>query len=220
MMDNNTTKLVWDKEKVRDKLTTVLGGGTEQALLEILRDNSFLFYELYSRKLGIQPAFREVKFGEKLRCDFAWLNDNTDGPEWVLVEIESPQLPLFTKRKKPSAELHHAIDQVTSWKDYFENNPNEKARIFGAVARFRFILVVGDKKSWESPHAHKWRALRNKDSGIEIRSTDVFLRALDVLDKHPEHLGSFEEHPTVRLPSELPEYLESNDYIRAMKALT
>lgn len=220
MMDNNTTKLVWDKEKVRDKLTTVLAEGTEQALLEILRDNSFLFYELYDRKHAIQPAFREVMFGEKLRCDFAWLNDKSDGPEWVLVEVEHPRLQLFTKDKKPSAQLHHALDQVTSWKDYFERNPNERARIFGAVARFRFILVVGDKKSWESPHAHKWRALRNKDSGIEIRSTDVFLRALDVLDKHPELFWSFQEHPKVRLPSELSEYLESNDYIQTMKALT
>jgi len=52
-------------------------------LLIVLKDNSFLFYELYSRKYGLQPVFREISFGAKLRCNFAWLNDNSDGPKWV-----------------------------------------------------------------------------------------------------------------------------------------
>lgn len=116
-------------------------------MLSVLKDNSFLFYELYSRKYGIQPVFREINFGGELRCDFAWLNDNSDGPEWVLVEVEKPKMKLFTQKNEPTSELNHAIEQVKSWERYFDENPSEKKRIFGAVARFRFILIVGDKTS-------------------------------------------------------------------------
>ncbi len=75
----------------------------------------------------------EVSFGGKYRSDFVWLNDNSDGPEWVLVEIEKPRIKLFTKKGEPSAELNHAIEQVRSWIRYFNENPSEKSRIFGAV---------------------------------------------------------------------------------------
>ena len=147
---------------------------SEQKLLSVLKDNSFLFYELYSRKYGIQPVFREINFGGELRCDFAWLNDNSDGPEWVLVEVEKTKMKLFTQKNEPTSELNHAIEQVKSWERYFDENPSEKKRIFGAVARFRFILIVGDKESWETNFVSKWRIHNNKKTGIEIKTSDVF----------------------------------------------
>lgn len=172
-----------------------------------------LFYELYSRKYGIQPVFREINFGGELRCDFAWLNDNSDGPEWVLVEVEKPKMKLFTQKNEPTSELNHAIEQVKSWERYFDENPSEKKRIFGAVARFRFILIVGDKESWETNFASKWRIHNNKKTGIEIRTSDVFWRALKVLEQHPEEFWSFAEHPKTMPPSELQKYWSSYDYI-------
>ena len=193
----------WDIARVRAELTTAFEENSEQKLLSVLKDNSFLFYELYSRKYGIQPVFREINFGGELRCDFAWLNDNSDGPEWVLVEVEKTKMKLFTQKNEPTSELNHAIEQVKSWERYFDENPSEKKRIFGAVARFRFILIVGDKESWETNFA----------SGIEIRTSDVFWRALKVLEQHPEEFWSFAEHPKTMPPSELQKYWSSYDYI-------
>ena len=48
---------------------------SEVELLSILKNNSFLFYELFRRKKGIQPIFHEVPLGVKYRCDFCWLKD-------------------------------------------------------------------------------------------------------------------------------------------------
>ena len=203
----------WDIARVRAELTTAFEENSEQKLLSVLKDNSFLFYELYSRKYGIQPVFREINFGGELRCDFAWLNDNSDGPEWVLVEVEKPKMKLFTQKNEPTSELNHAIEQVKSWERYFEENPSEKKRIFGAVALFRFILIVGDKESWETNFASKWRIHNNKKTGIEIRTSDVFWRALKVLEQHPEEFWSFAEHPKTMPPSELQKYWSSYDYI-------
>ena len=133
---------------------------------------------MFSRKYGIQPIFREVNFGAKLRCDFAWLNDNSDGPEWVLLEVEKPSMKVFNLNNEPSSELNKAIEQVKTWDRYFLENTSERRRIFGAVAKFRFILVAGDKKSWETEEAIKWRNHHNSTSNIEIRTTEIFNRAI------------------------------------------
>jgi len=217
--------MIWNRIKVVADLKTAFDNNSEQQLLTVLKDNSFLFYELYSRKGGIQPIFREISFGGQLRCDFAWLNDNSDGPEWVLVEIEKPKLKLFRKDNQPTQQLNYAIEQVKSWRRYFNENPTEKKRIFGAVGRFRLILVGGDKESWATPNASKWRIDNNKETGIEIRSSDVFLRALKILEGQSiekEHLGglwSFAENPITFPHSELQKYWESYSYMDRWRIL-
>lgn len=137
--------MVFDLVKVKEQLKNARVKSSERELLQLLKENSFLFSELFSRHWGIQPIFSEVSFGNNFRCDFCWLNDNSDGPEWVLVEIEKPNVRLFNKKNEPSAELNHGIEQVKSWQRYFNFYPAEKSRIFGAVSKFRYILVIGEK---------------------------------------------------------------------------
>ena len=139
----------WDIDNAEKELLSSFKNNSEIDLLRVLKDNTFLFHELFTRKWGVLPIFREVEFGSKIRCDFCWLNDNSEGPEWVLVEVEKPRMKIFTANKKPTAELNAAIEQVKSWQRYFMNNPTEKRKIFGAVAKFRYILVAGDKDVWD-----------------------------------------------------------------------
>jgi len=209
----------WDIEKVKKDLQNAFDNNSEVELLKILKCNSFLFYELYSRKYGIQPAFHEIIFGATYRCDFAWLNDNSDGPEWVLVEIEKPKMDLFTKSNEPSSKLNHAIEQIRTWQRYFRENPTEKGRIFGAVARFKYILVAGSGNDWNKEHAMKWRRHHNSETDIEIRSTDVFIRAIKVLENNENELWSFEENPTTIPYSALKKYWENYSYMDKMRGL-
>jgi len=203
----------WDISTAEKQLNAAFEQSSELLLLEVLKKNSFLFYELYERKFAIQPVFHEINFGAKLRCDFAWLNDNSDGPEWVLVEVEKPRMKIFSKNKKPSAELNNAIEQVKSWDRYFKENPAEKRRIFGAVSRFKFILIAGDRESWSAENAVKWRAHNNAETNIEIRSTDVFTTALELLKTIPKDFWSFEENP-VSIPfAELERYWQGYGYM-------
>lgn len=213
-MTTQEIQSTWDKTKVAADLKSAFDNNSESQLLATLKENSFLFYELYSRKGGIQPVFREISFGGGLRCDYAWLNDNSDGPEWVLVEIEKPKLELFRKdNNEPTHQLNHAFEQIKSWRRYFNENPSEKRRIFGAVGRFRFILVGGDKESWAQKIASKWRIDNNGETNIEIRSSDIFLRALKILEEHPEELWSFAENPTTLPPSDLQKFWEDYKYM-------
>jgi len=204
---------VWNIDNVENDLNKSFENNSEVELLSVLKNNSFLFYELYSRKYGIQPNFMEISFGGKYRCDFAWLNDNSDGPEWVLVEIEKPRMKLFTKKREPSAELNHAIEQVKSWIRYFIENPSEKSRIFGAVSRFRYILVAGDIEEWETENAVKWRAYHNSNNPIEIRSSNVFKNAIKIAREKPDELWSFEENPKSLNPSGLEKFWTDYEYM-------
>ena len=165
----------FDADEVKNQLDIAFGNNSEVELLKIIKNNSFILEPLYSRKYGIQPNFREVPFGSELRCDFCWLNDNSDGPEWVIVEIEKPRMRLFNQKGEPSYELNHAIEQVRSWQRYFDTNPYERSKIFGAVSRFRWILVAGERDSWqESKRAAQWRSYFNKEDRIEIRSLNIW----------------------------------------------
>lgn len=210
---------IWDIATIEADLIKSFDNNSETDLLKVLKDNSFLFYHLYSRKGGIQPVFREISFGAKLRCDFAWLNDNSDGPEWVLMELEKPMMRIFNANGKPSAELNAAIEQVTTWQRYFHENPSEKKRIFGAVAKFRYVLVAGDKKDWEEEAAMKYRSFHNNESKIEIRTTDVFFRALNDYKAKPDSFWSFEEHPKTLGFADLEDYWKNYGYMDLMRKL-
>jgi len=209
----------WNIEEVERSLEQAYEDNSEVALLQILKNNSFLFYELYSRKFGIQPNFKEISFGGDLRCDFAWLNDNSDGPEWVLVEIEKPKMKLFKKNEEPTHELNHAIEQINSWYRYFDENPNEKKRIFGAVARFKYILVAGSTEDWSTNNALKWRKHQNSTSKIEIKSTNVFFKALALYKEHEAEFWSFKDNPISKSHAELKEYWERYEYMDKFRQL-
>jgi hypothetical protein len=209
----------WDISNAERNLQRAFLNNSETDLLSILKDNAFLFYELFSRKYSVQPIFREITFGSKYRCDFAWLNENSDGPEWVLVEIEKPKMKLFTTTKKPSMELNSAIEQVKSWARYFKENPLEKKRIFGAVSKFRFILVAGNKNDWESENAILWRSYHNANSEIEIRSTDIFTRAIHKIKTNKEEFWCFDEYPKTEKALNLENYWKNNEYMKSMRHL-
>jgi len=204
----------FDIVKAEMKLKASFKNNSETELLNVLKNNSFLFYELYSRKYGIQPLFSEISFGDTYRCDYAWLNDNSDGPEWILVEVEKPKMKLFTSKDEPTAYLNHAIGQLELWDRYFDENPSEKCRIFGAVAKFKFILVAGSKEQWNTEKAKKWRIHRHKKNrDFEIRSSDVFMRPLRIAKEKPQELWSFSEHPIALKHSDLRNFWENNAYM-------
>ena len=209
----SVTNMPWDLDTVESQMSAAYEADSETDLLKVLKDNSFLFYDLYDRKYGIQPVFREINFGTEFRCDFAWLNDNSSGPEWVLVELESPKMPLFTKQNKPTAKLQGALEQVKMWDRYFDENKGEAKRMFGAVAKFRFILVAGSSEDWSAELAQKWRIYNHKRFHIEIRSMATFLKSLAIAKTKPDEMWSFAEHPVTLPHGQLEKFWSEYDYM-------
>ncbi len=217
-MKEEEKNVPWDLVSVRENLNIAFKEDTEVKLLEILKQNTFLFYELVSRKWSVLPIFHEVQFGN-FRCDFLWLSDNSDGPEWVLVEIEKPHLQLFKKNGEPSQYFSHALEQVKSWRRYFDEHPSSKKEIFGAVARFRYILVIGSKEDWAKENNAKWRIDHNKREEIEIKSSDVFVRALDLLVSDSHSFWGFVAHPVTKNSSELKRFWQNYHSLDRWRAI-
>lgn len=212
-------KAVWNIEEVEKKLLAAYESNSETQVLAILKDNSFLFYDLFSRKYGVQPIFRELNFGGDFRCDFAWLNDNSSGPEWVLVEVEKPKMGLFKNDGKPTAPFQGAIEQVKNWDQYFQQNQGEMRRIFGAVAQFRFVLVTGTYEEWQTEHAKKWRMYHHKTSAIEIRSMQTFFNSIAIVKDHPGEFWSFAECPSTLSHSGLKDYWQKLPYMDSWRQI-
>ncbi|ERL25943.1 DUF4263 domain-containing protein [Leptotrichia sp. HMT-225] len=206
--------MTWNIEEVERNLEKAFDENSEQKLLDLLKKNTFLFYELVERKYTMQPIFHEVEFGNKYRCDFLWLSDRSDYPQWVLVEIEKPQGTLFNQNKSVSNYLKKGIEQVDNWRRYFAQYPSEKERIFKAKnLKFRYILIIGNKEEWEKTEFSKnWRAYN--DEKIEIRTMDVFKRAIENLKKNPKEFFCFEENPITKNSKELEKYIEKNSFTR------
>jgi hypothetical protein len=129
-----------------------------------------------------------------------------------LIEVEKPKVSLFKKDSKPTSEFNSAIEQVKSWGRYFLQHPNEKERLFGAVSRFRYILIVGTKEAWQKPKAASWRAHHNQESNIEIRSMDTFYKSLDQYHEDSRY-PSFEKYPSSKKFSELGTYCRDYPYL-------
>jgi len=211
--DKGEKKHKWNIENAEKELIAAYEKDSETDVLKVLKNNTFLFYDLYTRKMGIQPVFRELNFGAELRCDFAWLNDNSSGPEWVLVEIEKPKMLLFKADGKPTAPFQGALEQVKGWDQYFMENSGEKKRIFGAVAKFRFILVTGTHEEWQTEHGQKWRVYHQNRSHVEVRSMQTFFKSLEEFKTHPADFWSFEKHPQTLPHSELEDYWKNYGYM-------
>lgn len=206
---------LWNIKSVEKDLKNALLTNSEIELRNILNNNTFLFYLLYPLSKN-QPIFKEVSFGNTFRCDFAWLRDNSYGPEWVLMELKSPNMKVFKADGNPTAKLYDAIEQLKKWKRYFDEYPYERKRIFGPVVKFTYLLVAGSKDDWQKESTMKWRADFNLSNNIKIRTTDAFSRALKDTKESPDILNQFKKYPKTLNPSKLVEYLHSNNYIKFM----
>lgn len=202
---------------LKRKLDSAFKNNSEQELLKVLKDNSFLFYELVERTAEETPIFHEIPFGN-YRCDFMWYDRSSYGTHCVLVEVEKPNGKVFTKYKpRPSEYLTRGVAQIKDWKIYLDGISNEeKKAIFGNIFDFKYILVAGTTEEWEKEAAQRWRADYNKSGGpCLVRSTNVFYRALERRIK-PEGASfyCFDNHPTTLSEKEWRTYVQNTEYLR------
>lgn len=199
---------------LRKELDSVFECNSERKLLKLIQQNTILLCSLYYRKYSPQPVFSEIPFGSDYRCDYLWLNDNSDGPEWTIVEVEKPRMPLFTNIGDPRNGLNHALEQLKHWRLFFDKNQDLKRNLFRSVGRFRWILVAGSKEEWTKTQAAEWRTDYNRKNDIEIRSSNVFYEALDIINQDSHVLNCFIENGPAGGLKQLKEFVDKSDYLK------
>jgi len=82
--------------------------------------------------------------------DFAvgHLVKSTQLHEWALIEIERPSMKLFTQNGDPTANLTHAVHQVTSWRNWIVNNIAYARTILPDIGpAFSGVVIIGRRDS-------------------------------------------------------------------------
>lgn len=77
------------------------------------------FYPVASTRAAL---FAKVQLGSEYEVDFAYCSGNSIGVWWTFIELERPNVPIFTKSGDPSKYLTHAIRQVTNWQAWLADH--------------------------------------------------------------------------------------------------
>lgn len=117
------------------------------------------------------------KLGNQYETDYLVLGENSLGPQWIAVEIESPRHKLLTKDGRLRKEVSHAVDQIKDWRDWLSENvayARSELHLHGINNQIDGLVIIGrgSPKSGRDPARSR---IREADR-IQIHSWDWLLR--------------------------------------------
>jgi hypothetical protein len=142
------------------------------------------FYPAASTRSAL---FTKVQLGAEFQTDFAYCNHNSSGVWWTFIELERPDLLMFTKNGNPSKYLTHAIRQVLDWQswlvDHVEYAKSELSGLFDTETRnhlylntFRrppnAIIVIGRRNDLTTDMNRRRMQLCIENPRLEIMTYD------------------------------------------------
>jgi Shedu protein SduA, C-terminal len=109
--------------------------------------------------------------------DFMWITSDSVTLNPVLIEIEAPTKPWFTKSGQQTAELTQARDQLLQWRIWFQTSHNREAFLdfyrLDGMLRYRsfkpmFLLIYGRRTD-----SHRTELLAHKRGLMQEDGTNV-----------------------------------------------
>jgi len=165
------------EEDLRQYLKLLDSKVREGKIHEFLASHSYFFngiLDLYSHS----PLYSKIKLGHDYEVDFAWLNHDSFGAEWRLVEIEGARSMLFTKSGNPSAILTHAIQQIRDWLGWIHDHAEYVRKLMPKIDYPWCYLFLGRRCEITPTNQKKLKRLRYDYSmQVEIHTLDWFARA-------------------------------------------
>jgi hypothetical protein len=147
---------------------------TEHHIHEFLAEHSYFFNTLI-RLYGVSPLYSKVKLGSNFEVDFAYFDTSSYGPEWELIEIESPKQKLFNKNGDPSAALTHAIRQLEEWHSWVHENLDYARKLMPYIEYPMGYIFMGRRKDLTMDDAKRLKRLNyTHRKTIEIHTLDYF----------------------------------------------
>lgn len=172
-------------EKIQNDITTyeqlLDKPSTEHEVHEFLSSHTYFFNTLI-RLYGYSPLYSKVKLGSSYEVDFAYFDTSSYGPEWELIEIESPKQRLFNKNGDQSAALTHAIRQVEEWHSWIHENLDFARKLMPYIEYPMGYIFIGRRKDLTNQDAKRLKRLNfSYRKSIEIHTLDYFTSAAHVL---------------------------------------
>jgi hypothetical protein len=92
-------------------------------------------------------ALPEFRFGTDYRADFVVMGPFSGGFDIQFIEMEPPNVPLFTRAGIPAQRLAGALAQVRNWKSYVEKNRGIVLKELFKLAEKEALLL----RRWMNP---------------------------------------------------------------------
>lgn len=143
-------------------------GGNEGDLQAFLTANPALLSPTHVK------AWPKVPLGGRV-TDFI-LRDATG--DFLLVELEAPTRRLFRNDGQQHEDLTHAVDQVTNWIRYLEDNLSTVQReigLSGISTSPQSLIVIGRSTSLTEPDRRKLKTIQNMVPKLQILTYDQLL---------------------------------------------
>jgi hypothetical protein len=139
--------------------------GNEEPLHQFIRASPGLLCPTHYR------VWSKLPFGKRV-TDFVFREPSG---EYLLVEIEKPSHPLFRNDGQQREELTHAIDQITDWRRYIEDNlrtVQDELGLDGISSNPSCMIVIGRSASLDEVGKRKLVALQNTMPKLKIITYD------------------------------------------------
>jgi hypothetical protein len=119
-------------------------------------------------------CWSKLAFGDR-KSDFVFREANDD---YELVELEAPVRLLFRKDEQPRVELTHAINQISDWIRYIEDNKQKvelELGLIGISANPRTLIVIGRSDTLSKNNRRKLVTLQSQIPKMRILTYDDLL---------------------------------------------
>lgn len=124
-------------KQLADSFASLIAAGTKEEELQVfLKSNPFILHPS-------AECIPKKKLGEDFVTDFVLVATTTQGPTYILVELERASHQILTKDLVLSGPVNHAIKQTRDWDVWLEKN---KAYIQNKLPGFEtpsYLVVIG-----------------------------------------------------------------------------
>jgi hypothetical protein len=147
------------------KQFSLLLDGPEEPVQQFLKDHPELLSPTHTK------VWPKLAMGARV-TDFVFKEPPDD---YLLVELEAPVRKLFREDGQPREELVHAIDQVTDWQRYLEDNLSTVQRelgLTGISAQPRSLTVIGRSADLTEMNRRKLVTMQNQTPKLRIMTYD------------------------------------------------
>ena len=157
------------------ELESVLAQASDETLLQ-----TFLADHPHVLILGILGQKRRAwvldhpRFAGKYIPDFLIGMQDSLGPTWMLIELESPKTQRLRKDQEPRHELHHAVQQIQDYRRWLRNNHDffrRESGCWGIEAGCAGTVVIG-RRAMPEDRLGADRLRDFKNDNIDVMSYD------------------------------------------------
>ena len=167
-------------KQLADAFESLIGAGTKEEELQLfLKANPFVLHPS-------ADCIPKKKLGEDFVTDFVLVATTTQGPTYILVELERSSHQILTKDLVLSGPVNHAIKQTRDWDVWLENN---KAYIQNKLPGFEtptYLVVIGRGNSLTDDERAYLRSYNREWKNTSLMTYD------DVLSRFRSTIGNLE----------------------------